>query len=242
MGFRSVGRLKAIIAGGTGLLFLSCAGLLGGGSGPKNMSAALLFGEGASSLENISNVAVRGRIEFGAHHSGESGSFALYMSGRDSSSFVIEGPLGADAFRMVVIGNMANVRTEEGWIIIGKDERLDFEKYGLENVSPFRIGRVILPQYYTVDVKDSENAGYLAINIGGEIFSSRMQTPAEYFELIDPETGIEIEYSSRNNIENGFYPSRIEISNPQSHDWKIKIRITKIRKNVSLPARIWQVD
>jgi hypothetical protein len=209
---------------------------------PNTLNPKILFAGGSAFLSDASTLAIKGRIEFTESHAEQSGSFQLFLNGPDSASFLIEGPLGADAFRLVVLGDIAQILADDGWIAIAADERVDISEYGIENISPFLVGPLIFPQYYPVDLVDTNDVGYLAVTVRGHGFSSRLQQFGEYFNLIDPRTGIIAEYRNRKEFDEGFYPSSIETFNPQSSGWKINLKITRIRENPTIPPTVWQTD
>jgi len=224
-------------------LFVSSCGIFGVSNKPNTLNPIMVFGEGASFLENASTLAIKGRIEFEeGRYTTQSGTFQLFLNGPDSASFLIEGPFGADAFKMVILDDQAHVLTDKGWMTLQRDEQIAVAEYGIENISPFLIGPVIFPQYYPADITSSEDDKTISITIDEIGFSSSVRELGEYFNLIEPETGLVAEYTDRKNHEDGFYPSRIEAFRPDSNDWKIVIKIGKIRKDPVIPPTVWATE
>ncbi|OGC90291.1 MAG: hypothetical protein A2W25_05975 [candidate division Zixibacteria bacterium RBG_16_53_22] len=231
------------------LLFLAAATALISSCGifivdkSNNLNPILVFGDGASFLDNASTLAIRGRIEFKEGRAiTQSGSFQLFLNGPDSASFLIEGPFGADAFKMVILGDAANILTNEGWTHLTRGQSIGVAEYGISNISPFLIGPVIFPQYYPVDVAGDDDGRKVQLRINGTGFSSRIMNYGGYFNLIEPRTGLISEYTNRKNLDSGFYPARVEILNPQSGNWRIILEITRLKINAEIPPAVWAPD
>jgi hypothetical protein len=211
------------------------------------MSFALAFTEGASFLSDASTVALKGRIEFYEDHATESGSFQLLANGRDSTSFLIEGPLGVDVFRMLVLGNRLYVLQDGEWMEFGEEERVNIPDYGVGNINPALVAALIFPQYYlkdSLEVNETEEG----IQVGttrfraykGHSLAAANVHNDRGFAIYDEKAGIGAKYGYRKEIENGHYPSEVAITGPEGTRWKLFVKITKLKLNAPLPLRIWE--
>jgi hypothetical protein len=224
-------------------IFISSCGIFITVDKPNNLNPILVFGDGASFLDNVSTLAIKGRIEFKeGQATTQSGSFQLFLNGPDSASFLIEGPFGADAFKMVILGDAANILTDEGWGHLNRGENIEFAEYGISNISPFLIGPIIFPQYYPTKLGQVGNTGHLTIEIAGTHFFSDPSRYGGSFDLFEPQSGLLAGYADRKNIARGFYPSYIEVCNPVSGDWRIILKITRIKANADIPPDVWATD
>ncbi len=207
----------------------------------KPLNPRLLFATGSLFLKDATSVALKGRIEFQGGGVAQSGSYELFISGKDSVSFLIEGPFGSDVFRLVIAGENAFLLANraDGWVTLHQGEEIAVAEYGIENISPFLLGLYAFPQYYLNSSETPES---------GDEYPFREQTLISHqgqdereFVLTEPRSQISAAYGERKEFENGFYPSRIKIFKPDS-DWQITLQIDKIRVNPSLPGRIWRRD
>lgn len=224
-------------------MFVSSCTIFIHGDKPNDLYPPIVFDAGASFLENTSSLALKGRIEFKeGRNTRQSGSFQLFLNGPDSASFLIEGPLGADAFRMVVLGDAAHVLTNDGWMRLKRRENIAVTEYGIENISPFLIGPLIFPQYYPSKVSSDANPKRLTVEINDNIFISNPPANDGSFDLFESQSGMIAKYTGRKEFETGFYPSHIEVFRPDSGNWRIVLKITRIRKDPEIPVTIWATD
>jgi len=224
-------------------LFISSCGIFVHGDRLNSLNPTLVFGEGASFLEGASTLAIKGRIEFReGRATTQSGSFQLFLNGPDSASFLIEGPFGADAFKMVVLGDKAHILTDDGWTTLRADDRIDFAEYGISNISPFLIGPIIFPQYYPARVNSIDGHGNLLVEIDNIDFYSFPSFTNGHFSLWDPQTDIVSSYERRKNAGDGFYPSHIEVHTSGFSEWYIILNITRIKENSEIPPAVWAAE
>ncbi len=236
MACRSAGRLIGALALGAALLAFSC----GAPPADKPLDPRLTFSIGSSFLEGVSTVALKGQIEFDDGVSRQSGDFQAFLVSSDSLSFLIEGPLGADVFKMVIVDGRAFLRSngDDGWTVIGRGERADIADYGIENISPFLTGFFIFPQYYVRSADREEAPGELIYIYDSQEIISRSSDTDREFLLREPGAGISAVYSRRKEIGDGYYPSRVTIFKPGA-DWRIGLTITGIRLNPRIPGSAW---
>jgi hypothetical protein len=203
------------------------------------LSPSLLFTSGSSFLNNVTAVALKGRIEFLGDRTSQSGRFLLFMEGPDSLSFLVEGPFGADVFRMIILGETAYLLwdKDEGWKTIHRGEELSVEEYGIQNISPFFLGLFAFPQYYLHSdstMTFSDERLFLDENI---IIQEGQGDRA--FMLFEPRSRVAAAYSERKDFKDGFYPAEIKIFEVDKN-WQINLGIDKIRLDPQLPQRIWR--
>jgi hypothetical protein len=225
-------KLIAIIGAISVVLSLACAFP----PGEKSLSPRLLFSSGAAFIDSAGTAALKGTISFEGGKAAQSGSFQLFLAGRDSLSFLVEGPLGADIFRMIIAGDSAFLLSnkDEGWIAIRKDETVSLDEFGIDNISPFLLGLYAFPQYY---LHNSADTSYEYLWRGDTLDIQPGRNDREFL-LIAPRSLLAAAYSRRRDFANGFYPSSVKIFIP-GHDWEINLGIDKIIINPGLPQRIW---
>jgi hypothetical protein len=234
---RSAGKAFALSGALATILIISC------GLPPfeKSLSPAQLFSIGSSFLDSAATVAIKGGITFEGGKIAQSGSFQLYLNGRDSLSFDVSGPLGADIFRMVIIGDSAYLLSnkDDGWVRLERGEDISIEEFGIEHISPFLLGLMAFPQYYLRG--DSSNAASDEYTYDNATIISQRGQSAREFMLFESHSLVAAAYGKRRDIENGFYPSSIRIFKP-GNEWQIELDIEKIRLNAALPEKVWQRD
>jgi len=229
---RSAGRLAVLIA----LLASSCV------ISPqeKPLNPKLLFTIGSSFLAKASSIALKGHIEFSDGRSSQSGGFQMYLTGYDSLSFVIEGPLGADVFRMVVLDTTAYLlsNNDQGWVTLGRLERASVAEYGIDNISPFETGIVILPQYFMDSCSDATE-GTLSLHYRDQHYLCVNDNDFRRFTIQAKNGKIISGYSRPQKFGDGFYPAKIDIFSPYGN-WKILLTIENIRVNPLIPLKAWE--
>lgn len=239
MACRSAGRAINIFVALVMVSQMACGYL-----GPsKPLRPKLLFSVGSAYLEDVSTVALKGRIEFENGRKSESGKFTMFLRGTDSASFLIEGPLNIDVFKMVILGQDAFVTNPEspnGWQALDRNARVEIAEYGIENISPFLTGLFVFPQYYFVsDPFAKENEGSFSWD---DITLKYYQSENEkQFVIKQSDADLFAIYSGRKDVPGGYYPSRVEITDSQRR-WQIAIRITAMRVNAAVPDQVWDRD
>ena len=216
-----------------------CALLLACGFRPeeKPLNPRLLFTSGSAFLDSSRTAALKGKISFEGGKIAQSGSFQLFLARRDSLSFLVEGPLGADIFRMIIAGDSAYLLSnkDEGWVTLHRGEVVSIDEFGIEKISPFLLGLYAFPQYYLHSAADSsdqfifENARIL----------TQTSSDVRQFLLIEPGSMLAAAYGNRKNRDGGYYPSTVKIF-MLDHDWDINLRIEKILINPEFPEQIWE--
>lgn len=218
-----------------GLFFCSC--IIGRSEKPLN--PRLLFTVGSEFLETAQSVALKGSIEFRSEDHHDNGSFHLVLNRGDSLAFLIEGPFQIDIFRLVLIDNTAYVRGRDAdlWTVVKPYERLAVPEYGIENLTPGLLGYFIFPQFYS--------AAGLVFDSEGMILSSEeysfILTPSpdnKSFTLGYAEIGLSAFYSIRKDFAGGFYPSIIQVIQPEG-SWEISFEIEKLILNPRVSSKIW---
>jgi hypothetical protein len=206
----------------------------------KPLNPKLLFTVGSSFLSDATSLALKGHIEFSDSHGSQSGGFEMFMAGRDSLSFLIEGPLGADVFRMIVLDTTAYLLSnhDEGWVTLGRLERASVAEYGIDNISPFETGLIIFPQYFVDSFQDKSYEGIVFFNYLGQNYLCAIADDNKRFTIQARDIIVISEYSRPSSFGDGFYPSQILVSPPQGN-WRILLRIESIRVNPRIPARTW---
>jgi len=206
----------------------------------KPLNPKLLFTVGSSFLNDATSLALKGHIEFSDNHGSQSGGFEMFLAGRDSLSFLIEGPLGADVFRMIVLDTTAYLLSshDEGWVTLGRLERASVAEYGIDNISPFETGFFAFPQFYSGTI--SENGEHdFTLEYNSNEYRCYSQIDNSRFSIYSPDNQIVIHYNNRHEFGDGFYPAKIEVSSPDGN-WKIRLTIDSIRVNPRMPAKVWQ--
>ena len=236
MGCRLAGRLLGCL-----LLTISLSCSIGHREKPLNPN--LLFTVGASFLDEASAMALKGEIEFGDDTGTQSGGFEIYLAGSDSISFVIEGPLGADVFKMIVDSENAYLLSnkDEGWVVLNKSERAVIAEYGIDNISPFYTGLYLFPQFYIRSEFKRDEFSPLSFSYGPGNFKFGYTEESNKLFLSEPQTAITAEYSRCREMGDGYYPARIRIFEPDQ-DWEISMKINKIRINPQISERVWRRD
>ncbi len=203
----------------------------------RPLSPRLLFTSGSSFLDNVNTVALKGKIEFEGDRIAQSGSFQLFITGHDSLSFLVEGPFGADVFRMIIMGENAWLLSnkEEGWMAVRRGEGISIAEYGIQNISPFFLGLYAFPQYYL----HSESTAGPEYSFHDEEIMVQESQNGRSFLIFEPQSRVAAAYSKRKDFDDGFYPSNIKIFEPD-RNWQINLRIDKIRLNPRLPEKIWR--
>lgn len=187
-------------------------------------------------------MALKGQIEFSDGRSSQSGGFEMFLAGRDSLSFVIEGPLGADIFRMIVIDSFAFMLSskDEGWVTLGRMELASVAEYGIDNISPFQTGLMVIPQLF-VDSLTEKSQGQFSFDYDLEKYECATIADQKRFSIMEPSNQIVAEYGRRHEIGGGYYPSHIKISRP-GESWQISLRLERVRINPQIPPRAWRRD
>jgi hypothetical protein len=210
----------------------------------KPINPRLMFSVGSSFLDNAKTLALKGRIEFFDGRATQSGSFQMFFNGPDSMSFLIEGPLGVDVFRMVNINNESYLlsNNNDGWVLIPQGEAASIADFGIENISPHLAGIFAFPQYYLPYLKDDSTLGEQIFTYNDNILVvSTQHESTNHFGILEPETGIAAAYSKRRDIDGGFYPSRVTLLQPDE-PWRLTFNITKVKVNPLIDPRIWNRD
>jgi hypothetical protein len=206
----------------------------------KPLNPRVTFSVGSSFLADVSGLAIRGGIEFESEMKSEAGSYRLFIKGKDSLSFLIEGPLGADLIHLVTIGDSAYLYSsaDQGWSNIGPGESASIEEYGISNLSPFLTGALLLPQHFIGFLGDADTQQAYRVNYRGhELIVSRGQNESE-FRISDSESHLIACYGRRKDVGDGFYPSQVALSDFNSN-WRLQIRIDKLKLNPEIPASTW---
>ena len=205
----------------------------------KPINPRLAFTTGKSFLDSAATLALKGSIEFNDGRTVQSGSFEMFLAGRDSLAFRIEGPLGIDVFRMIVMDTTAYLlaNKDEGWVALGPNERAEVAEYGIDYISPFETGMVIFPQYY-VDSFTPHGENALTLKSRSHDYQCAIENAGKRFVILAGEYEIVSEYSRPYAFEDGFYPSMIKLSTPDAK-WNIKIHIGNIKVNPIIPLKIW---
>jgi hypothetical protein len=203
----------------------------------KSLSPNLMFTTGSSFLDGARTLALKGRIEFEGDRIAQSGSFQLFINGSDSLSFLVEGPFGADVFRMIITGQTAYLLSDKevGWETVHRDEGISVEEYGIQNISPFYLGLFAFPQFYLHLGADSISE----YSFHNEKIMVQQSEDRSGFLLFDPRSKVAAAYTKPKNVADGYYPSNIKIFEPDNY-WQIDLRIDKIRLNPALPEKIWR--
>jgi hypothetical protein len=207
----------------------------------KPLDPRLTFSIGSSFLKDIHSLALKGRIDFFDGKAIQSGNFQMFFSGPDSLSFLIEGPLGVDVFRLVIISDSAFVlsNSKEGWITLGVGEVASITDFGIENFSPFSIALFAFPQYYSADVMDDPETGELTLQyLQSKLNISQNMPKVSQFSIVETESDITAVCSKRKDFESGFYPSLVTVNHP-GQPWQIIFNITKLRTDPPTPSKIW---
>jgi hypothetical protein len=216
-----------------------CALLLACGFRPedKPLNPRLLFTSGSAFLDSSRTAALKGKISFEGGKIAQSGSFQLFLAGRDSLSFLVEGPLGADIFRMIIAGDSAYLLSnkEEGWVTLHQGEVVSIDEFGIENISPFLLGLYAFPQYFLHSTADSSDQ-FIFENVR---ILTQTGPDVRQFLLVEPGSMLAAAYGNRKNRDGGYYPSFVKIF-MLDHDWDINLRLEKILINPDLPEQIWQ--
>ena len=185
-------------------------------------------------------MALKGRIEYEDARVRQEGSFKLFLTGPDSLSFLIEGPLHVDVFRMIILGEDAHLLSseDEGWRILHKGERVAVAEYGVDNISPFLTGLFAFPQYFIRALDGETGPGEYGFSWDDEPFTCRAARKQMEFSISQKNSGIKAVYGGRKDFENGFYPSKIEITNAPG-SWRITLNIDAVRVNPQIPQSVW---
>jgi hypothetical protein len=235
--YRWAGRALALLSALVTMMLLACA------FPPleKPLNPSQLFAIGSSFLDSAATLAIKGGITFEGGKIVQSGSFQLCLNGRDSLSFDVSGPLGADIFRMVILGDSAYLLSnkDDGWIGLKRGEDVSIEEFGIDHISPFLLGLFAFPQYYLQG--DSSNASSDDYKYNNETIISQLAQNNREFMLFESQSRVAAVYVKRKDFENGYYPSSIRIFKPGS-EWQIKLEIEKVRLNAALPDQIWKRD
>lgn len=236
MAGRLDGRIFGFVSAGSLLLMTSC-GLL---APEKPLNPKVTFSVGSSFLADAPDLAIRGRIEFESEMKSQAGSYRLFIEGKDSLSFLIEGPLGADLIHLIALRDSAYLYSsaDQGWITIGPGESASIEEYGISNLSPFLIGALLLPQHFIGPLGDADaQQAYRANYDGHELVVSQGQIENE-FRISESESHLVARYGRRKDVGDGFYPSQVTISDFNS-SWRLRIHIERLKLNPEIPASTW---
>jgi hypothetical protein len=215
-------------------------------NGPENelpLSPGSMFTTGAGFLDDAGTVAVKGSIEFQADNRFESGDFSLFMNGRDSLSFLIEGPFKMDVLKIVVLpeGTVLKSRDDAQPLILKQGEKFQVPEYGIEKLSPNLLGVYILPQYYLILAGSSGRFARLTSRTQEAEFRSASAGNGRLVTLTSAESDLVGVYSRAKRVDEGFYPSEIEISDRYG-GWRISLEIEKMKIDAELPVKIWLQD
>jgi hypothetical protein len=209
----------------------------------KPIDPRVLFTAGSSFLQDVSTLALKGKIEFQSERLKRGGSFELFLSGTDSLAFIVEGTFGLDLFRLLIIGEEAFATSNgwDDWQAIEKGETLSVPEWGIDKFSPYIIGPLVFPQYYFsyLDWEGAlEDIGHIKQQ-QQEFILTRSEN-LRGFTITEESSGILAYYSNLKKIDGGFFPSKAQISSFDS-DWRIVIEIAKIRKNLPNVPTIWDI-
>lgn len=212
-------------------------------NGPKDelpLSPRSMFTTGAEFLDDAGTVAVKGSLEFQADDESESGDFSLFISGLDSLSFLIEGPFKMDVLKIVVLPEMAVLKSRDDAqpLVLEPGQKFQVPEYGIEKLSPYMLGVYILPQYYLSLTGSSGRFARLTSRTREGEFNSASAGNGRLVTLMSAESDLVGVYSRVKRFDGGFYPSEIEISDKYG-DWRISLEIEKIKINAELPVKIW---
>jgi len=230
------GKIFGFVSAGSLLLMTSC-GLI---APEKPLNPKVTFSVGSSFMAEASDLAIRGRIEFESEMKSQAGSYRLFIKGKDSLSFLIEGPFGADLIHLIAFGDSAYLYSsaDQGWITIGPGESASIEEYGISNLSPFLTSALLLPQRFIGPLGDGDaQQAYSVSYEGHELIVSQGQN-ASQFRISEPESHLIARYGRRKDVGDGFYPSQVTISDFNS-SWRLRIRIDRLKLNPEIPASIW---
>jgi hypothetical protein len=205
----------------------------------KPLNPRLLFTVGSEFLASAENIALKGSIDYRDADNDESGSFQLVMNHGDSLAFFIEGPLKIDVFRLIIIGGSAYAWDRESgdWVISPENDESMMSDYGIENVSPVHLGLYLFPQFY---LKSGLNFDpeKMTLSLHDKILYIEPSQNQGSFSIMDRESGLLVSYGRRQDFGGGFYASNVEITSP-GQNWRITLRIEKIRPNPDISADIW---
>jgi hypothetical protein len=236
----------ARLSAGKPLVFIGailCIILIACGIPPKDkyLAPRILFTSGSVFLDSAATVALRGSISFESSKAAQSGSFQLFLIGHDSLSFLVEGPLGSDIFKMIVAGDSAYLLSnkDEGWVTIRRGEEISIADFGIDNISPFLLGLYAFPQYYLHSQAESNSSDEYLLN-GDKLVTQPGRNDRE-FMMINPHSFLAAAYGKRKDFNGGYYPSFITIFVP-GRDWEINLSIEKIIINPTLQVNIWKRD
>ncbi len=206
----------------------------------KPLDPGLLFTIGSDFLQNASSVALRGTIQFNGSKGSQSGSFQMIINRGDSLMFLIEGPLKIDIFKLVVFGDEAYARDREfpGWTMYGQNDRLEIPEYGIEDLTPFDIGYFVFPQFYYQNSIVS-GSGKKILFLGNQEFVVNSNPDRRSFSVWNQYLNLYADYSKRKENANGYYPAEIFIFS-NDNEWKISLKIEKLKLNPKIPSRVWE--
>lgn len=212
-------------------------------NGPREerpLSPPALFTVGARFLDDARTLAIKGSIEFADEGYVESGSFSLFLNGRDSLAFLIEGPFNLDLFRMIILEETAFVYSsaDRHWLVSRSDQLFDVPEYGIEKISPVLLGVFVLPQYFLELLESGASSARLISYRHDREFAASRVTNGRSMTLIESDSDLIAVYRKIKNLTDGYYPSEVEIFD-RTENWRMVLQIDKIRENVRLPDEIW---
>ncbi|MEE9553539.1 MAG: hypothetical protein V3W18_04505 [candidate division Zixibacteria bacterium] len=232
-------RGKIGILGVSLILIFTVSCLPPGDDLPMNPKTLFLFE--SQFLLDVSAVAIKGSIDFESEYGRESGNFSAIISGVDSLFFLVEGPFKTDLFTLITYGDSAFAKSRDmkSWEIL-KSGGIEIPGYDLGDLAPSDLGVYLLPQYYLETTEDigrkttlisrSDNILYFATTVGD----------SRSFTLQRESSPITAVYKKAIRFENGRYPSELVVVN-ESEDWRISMKIDKIRIEPKISPKIWQI-
>lgn len=182
-------------------------------------------------------------MKFESITASQSGSFHLYLNGEDSLSFIIEGPLGADVFRMMILADTAFIFPgDDGrWSALGADDTVAIREFGISGLSPFLSGVLLFPQFFIRHLNSEDSSGIVRISYRNHVLSLSQGNNDREFQIQDANLRICAKYDRRRDIDGGYYPSQVVITK-ENADWRLTMRIEKLRPNASIPSQTWHRD
>jgi hypothetical protein len=206
----------------------------------KPLNPKLLFTVGSSFLDNAKTLALKGDIDFSDGRTAQSGKFTIFINGQDSLALLIEGPLNIDVFRMLIVDGTIEFHSgNKDWQTIDKGEQAAVEPYGIYNLQPVLTGLFVFPQYYLHSFGHEIYPGEYQFGPYDSDFTLHQEQSQKDFLMIQARAKITAIYSHRHDFENGYYPSKVKIFDPDSK-WQMTLLIKKLRLNPQIPLQVWE--
>jgi len=207
------------------------------------LNPQVLFTADSRFLNDVSSVALKGKIELESDRGVESGDFSAFLCGPDSVVFIVEGLFQVNLFRLIITGDNSYLKSRDmkSWRELDTREKLTVEEYRISDILLSSFGAYLLPQFYLESISVKHQYMILTSKTDNSEFEAVPGGDNSSFLLRQRSSDIMASYKKAKKLREGAFPSEVEIF-PRNRSWRILVNIEKLRINPEIPAEIWQLS